>query len=141
MAQKAIPAAGLGGPPRPPKVLGISKPWEYFLLSVMLALLLPLLPLPIEYFSTHEIKPESLTLAVAIYAVSIGVTSRSQVIFGVGLIAGILFAVEYGVAIKTPTDSPSPSVCWAVIGFIFASHAIERYQRHVQQRSPFLEFA
>ncbi len=125
----------------PKPILGISKPWEYFVISILFSLVLPLLPLPIEFYITHGIKPESMTMAIAIYAVSIGVTSRSQVIFGVCVLVGVVFAVAYGVSVKAPDQSPATWVSWAIVGLVFIMHGIERYQRHVQQRTPFLEFA
>jgi hypothetical protein len=121
-------------------ILYIPKHWEYFLLSVMLALMLPLLPLFMELFATGDIKPDSMAIAIAMYAVGIGVTSRSQVVFGACLLTGIIFAVAYGVAVKNPSVAPSERVCWATIGSVFVVHGVERFQRHVQQRSPFLEF-
>ena len=123
--------------PQPP-ILGIPKHWEYFLLSLMLVLFLPLLPLLLELFATHEIKPASIALTIAIYSVSIGVATRSQVIFG--LCISICYAVAYGLAVKNPSDGPAPWACWATVAAVFIIHGIERYQRHVQQRAPFLEF-
>jgi hypothetical protein len=121
-------------------ILFIPKHWEYFLLSMMFVLILPLLPLFMELFATREIKPDSMAMAIAMYAVGIGVTSRSQVVFGSCLLTGIIFAVVYGVAVKSPSVAPSGRICWFTIGLVFLIHGIERFQRHVQQRTPFLEF-
>ena len=134
VADKAIAA------PKVAPILYIPKHVEYFLLSLMLVLILPLLPLSLELIATGEIKPESLTMAIAMYALAIGVTSQSQVVFGACLIIGVIFAVEYGIAVKTPASAPSHMVCAGTILWVFVLHAVERFQRHVQRRSPFLEF-
>jgi hypothetical protein len=121
-------------------ILLIPKHWEYFLSSVMLALILPLLPLFLEFFATGEIKPDAMTIAVAMYAVGIGVTSQSQVVFGACLLIGISFSVAYGMTVKTPASAPANWVGWIIISLVFVLHGLERFQRHVQRRAPFLEF-
>ena len=130
---------------------GLPYYWENFFASLILHLSLPLLPLAIEQIQTGGITEKSLTLAAAMYTISIGVSSRSRLMFAMTVAASIFYAFLYGIVIsKSSPDSVvgQASVADHVIrrattlGIIsvFLAHAGERFNRHVVDRAPFLEF-
>ncbi|MBI1924315.1 hypothetical protein HYR99_08705 [Candidatus Poribacteria bacterium] len=93
-----------------------------------------------------QISERSSTLTAAIYAVSIGASSRSRLMFGFGVILSIIFAVEFGIITAGQTSQPSQwlnSGGSALVGIvvIFLLHAAERYNRHLVEKETFGEFS
>ena len=122
------------------KLPGIPNYWENFLVSILLHLLLPLFPLAIEYIQHGLISKNSLVLAASMYTISIGVSSRSRLMFAFTIAASVFYAFLYGIVSgQTPTTIAEPSSFIGIFAtFIF--HAGERYNRHVVDRAPFWEF-
>src|SRR5277367_6083227 len=122
-------------------ISGPSKEWQNFFLCVILHLLLPLLPLGIELWQSGQITAKSATIAAAMYAISIGNSSRSRLIFGLGIVISLLFSAAYGIVIASanPLPKSAPASFWA-IGCMLLFHEIERYNRHVIEKAPFWEF-
>ena len=128
---------------------GLPNHWQHFLLCVLFRMLLPLLPLVIEYLITGAASEKTATLIAAIYVISIGSSSRSSLQFGLLMIVGVLDAVAFGFVVG---QSPIPSsrnltlvgyatvfAFWCVVA-AFILHVLERYNRHVAERMPFWEF-
>ena len=114
---------------------------ENFILSIMFQMLLPLFPLFFEYWQSGGIKAETLTLLAALFAVSIGVSSRSKMLFGISIIIGIIFSVAYG--LSTNTSAPlvnSEYYAGGSIIIIFLIHAGERWNLHVIDKQPYWNF-
>jgi hypothetical protein len=118
----------------------IPKYWENFVISILLHLLLPLLPLFFELIQNHYIGEKSLVLAASMYTITIGITSRSRIMFAITIISSVAFAFLYGIAVGNII--PTNYGIYAIIGilFTFVIHCCERYNRHVIDRSPFLQF-
>jgi len=128
---------------RPDPPFGFSKAWDTFLMSLIFALILPLVPLGIERWITGALGAGSLVSAAAIYVVAIGVTSRSRGIFALSILGGVFLSAGYGVALSLEPGSRIAQIetaSWASIGLVFLLHGLERYQRHVVLLEPFLEF-
>src|SRR5439155_7561181 len=103
--------------------------------------LLPLLPLGFQLWQSGSLDEKSLAIASSMYALSIGVSSRSKLLFGIGLFVSIAFAFVFGTLsaqVKLTTSSVWPASL-SIIS-IFIVHAGERYNRHVAERSPFWQF-
>ena len=138
---------GLKGPP---------PHWQQYIICVVLHLLLPLLPLLIEWWITGRVQMASLTLGASMYVIAIGLSSRNLVILILGLVWGIVLAVISGVASEASLHASTVlgqgehlnsatngnSFWWvSVVGMssMFLFHLCERYNRHVAERAPFLE--
>lgn len=122
---------------------GLSPEWEDFGLCMMFHLLLPLLPLAVEYFAVGKVTGPSVTMASAMYVIAVGSSSKSRLLFGICIVLCILFSVAYGLL----HTSPSPSADQQAIRYsgvaltgIFLVHSLERYNRHVVNRTPYWEF-
>lgn len=129
--------------------------WQNYLLCVLLHMVLPLFPIGMELWRTGTVTNASITLAASMYAIGIGLSSRSRLLFGLALVASLAFAFAYGAAVGnasmgTPNSSagqanplPLPyatAAAWCGIVAFFVAHALERLNRHVIDREPFLEF-
>jgi hypothetical protein len=64
------------------RIPAIPSEWEEYLSCILLHMLLPLLPVGLEAWQTGHIKEDSLSLAASMYAIAIGVSSRSRLCEG-----------------------------------------------------------
>lgn len=82
-----------------------------------------------------------MTLGAAMYSIGIGVSSRRRAQFGLTFVASLVFAVAFGLSAGEQPGLPGIQAValWGILG-VFLLHAIERYNRHVVDRTPFLEF-
>lgn len=130
----------------------IPEHWENYLLCILLHMMLPLLPLFLEYWLTNVVSEKSMTLSAAMYTISIGISSKSKFIFGLTIVSSILFAAAFGIVVgKSPeisqlsgggeilSKSTIISLCGIVI--VFFLHLLERFNKHIIDRNPFLEFS
>lgn len=114
---------------------------ENFILSILFQMFLPLFPLFFEYWQTGVIKTETLTLLAALFAVSIGVSSRRKILFGISIIIGIIFSVAYGLSSNTSTPLVnSEYYAGGSIIIIFLMHAAERWNLHAIDKQPYWNF-
>ncbi|HEJ8022171.1 TPA: hypothetical protein SMI40_001535 [Serratia liquefaciens] len=114
-----------------------------FLGSIGLYMILPLLPLIFEAISYKGLpSAQSVTVTTSIYALSIGLTSRNQGIFVLGLISGVSLAYAYGSIANTKEDVGIGYYVFSslVVFIIFLTHGYERYNIHKVDCQPLLNF-
>lgn len=135
------------------RIKGLSPEWEQYALCLFFLLLWPLAPLALEKLLTGRLAPTSMTLTAFMYAVGLGISSRNAGISYLSLAAGVLVAVFFGFAVHVGssehrsedlafiagTDKLFGRLSLASMALLFIPHAIERYNRHVADKSPFLE--
>jgi hypothetical protein len=103
--------------------------------------LLPWLPLGVEFAATKRVEPSTLLLFLAIYPVSIGVSSRNQLILGFTIVLGMAYCVFFGMTSGgIVLNSVLITIGYALLGFVVFVHAIERYNRHVPEEELFWKF-
>lgn len=106
----------------------------------------PLFPLFFEaIFSSGSLSRSSIHIVASMYGITIGASSPSRLMFGLGMTVGFIFAAIYGhgvgmIAAKTPSEVVGVFWAWVAIAMMFLLHAAERYNRHVVDRIPFWEF-
>jgi len=126
------------------RIKGLPPHWEEYFLCVLLHMALPFLPLLFEmlFSNTSTISEKSLMLFSAMYALSIGLSSKSKLMFGFTVVISIFFSVAFGVVAGGGNSIPNSEVYsyWALLG-IFIIHALERYNRHVIDQTPFWDFS
>lgn len=124
------------------RIPGITPEWSNYLTCILLHLLLPLLPLLFEAMALQA-APTGGTLAIttAMYAMSIGPSSENKAMFGLCTIIGIVFSMMYGQVTNPKDQIPVSMYASSSMLLVFAIHACERYNRHVVDCRPFLEFA
>lgn len=115
--------------------------WQNFFLCLLLHMIVPLLPLILEFWHTKSVSETTVLLAAAMYTIGIGISSQSRLLFGLAVVASIAYSFAFGVATGQHYFLPASGIsAWCGIGAVFLVHALERYNRHVVDRTPFLEF-
>jgi len=119
--------------------LWVSQEVQIFCCVLLLQILLPLIPLGLEYWINETVQQKNVVLAAAIYVISVGLSSRNIVMLGAGIFASIIFSALYGVMLKA--DTPPFGAGWIAFGTIQLAvviHGFERYNRHVVEGETFL---
>lgn len=128
-------------PPERRRIPSPPREWENFLICVMLHMALPLLPLTLEWAFSQTVSDKMMTLAASMYTIAIGLSSRNFLLFGAALFLSICLAAVFGfVASGGGPFSPSGILAIISVAVVFVFHAGERYNRHVVEENPFLEF-
>ncbi len=126
------------------RVPGLSPYWQDYFVCLLFHMLLPLMPLTLEYAFTAGIRPSTAHLTASLYAISLGASSRNKLLFALGVMVGFFFAASFGQTVAAELQvGPAPGVLvypLAAIVFIFMVHAFERYNRHVVDRTPYWDF-
>ena len=124
------------------RIPGINQEWSNYLTCILLHMLLPLLPLLFEAWALGGSPSEStLAITAAIYAMSIGLSSENKAMFGLCIMVGVIFSAVYGQVSVSKNPTPDVGIYAALaILFVFVIHAAERYNRHVVDCRPFLDF-
>jgi hypothetical protein len=135
------------------RLKGLPHHWQQYGICLLLHLTLPVIPLLLELWVVGRIQITSITLGASMYVLAIGVSSRNPLLLGLALVEGIIFAVFFGAASHNTNVehaeeqkrliSANDGFFWwtsiAGMAFMFLLHALERYNRHVVERAPFLE--
>lgn len=118
----------------------ISPEWRHFGASLAFTIVLPLVPLLIEAWYENEITAQSLTLATAIYAATIGVSSKNVVLLAITLLVSVVYAVAFGRIMGTGEipDGCSAAAMLSLAG-ITVVHVCERYIKHVAKGESFIQ--
>ncbi|KAF1073266.1 hypothetical protein MKHDV_03725 [Halodesulfovibrio sp. MK-HDV] len=120
----------------------LSDEWCNFLTCIILHMLLPLLPLFLEYWFRNGTPAETTyAITAAMYAITIGLSSESTTMLGLCILICIVFSALFGV-VCTETTHPShiTTASSASIICIFTIHVLERYNKHVVDCNPFWIF-
>lgn len=128
----------------PKRIKGLPPHWEEYLLCVLLHMMLPFLPLLFEliFSKAHVVSDKSLMLFSAMYALSIGLSSSSKLMFGFTVVISIFFSVAFGVVAGGGNSIQNSEIfSFIALVFIFLIHALERYNRHVIDQTPFWIFS
>lgn len=118
----------------------VKHPWQHYFGCIILHLFLPVLPLVLELIISNKISDASITLAVAIYAVSTGLASQNLAIFSMSLIISLIYTFLYGAnayALKYETELLGSLYANYILVAIFLTHSIERFKRHIIDKAPF----
>ncbi|ENP8453063.1 hypothetical protein [Vibrio parahaemolyticus] len=123
------------------RVSGLPDHWQDYFLCVLLHMVFPFFPLLMERLLTGGIHINSLMLFSAMYPLSIGLSSDSKLLFGCTILISLFFSVAYGVvaASETPLADFEEYSLISLIA-IFVIHLLERYNKHVVDRTPFWSF-
>lgn len=122
-------------------IKGIPNHVQEYLVCLVLHLALPLLPIILQLLATGKTDDSILTIAASMYAVSIGLSSRSKLFFVVGMVICILFAFTYGLSTLQPDDFTGKGIAALIaISAILLIHALERYNIHIVDREDFWLF-
>jgi hypothetical protein len=123
------------------RVPGVPQHIEEYSLCILFHLLLPLLPLGVELVVLGHVEHKSLLLFLAIYPLSIGVSSRSRLMFGATIVLGIVYSIFFGMIAGGVAMAPvTYLISYLCLSAVVLIHACERYNRHVAERELFWDF-
>jgi hypothetical protein len=116
--------------------------WAEFFSCVLMHVTAPFVPLGLEKWLTHSVETKSWCLFVAMYSMSIGISSGSILMYSFTLLIGFVFSCLYGWLSAQPHSLPPylDETAIAALALVIISHVIERFRRHVLDRAPFWEF-
>jgi hypothetical protein len=151
------------------RIPGLPKPLQHFIGATLLFMALPLAPLVFELWIMNTISEQSVTLTTAMYAIGIGISSRSTLLFVFTFCVFAFFVFAFGVVMHaeggkamaraevvkrqlagnvTPVGGLEDKdalpidryLAYVAIVLVFGVHFIERYNRHVVDLQPLFEF-
>jgi hypothetical protein len=122
---------------------GIPQHIQRYLAYLVLTMMFPLLALVSEFSFTGSVSQKSAMLTASMYAIGIGVASRNVLLFVTTIVAGVCNAIAYGSAAQATQAAGNVHLGLAFLGIaaVFVFHSLERYNRHVVEREPFLDFS
>jgi hypothetical protein len=135
------------------KIKGPPSHWEQYGICLLLHLTWPVLPLALERLLTGHLPPTSVMLTAFMFSIGVGISSRNQLQYAFSLVVGVITAVFFGFAVHansvkheaeqqqfiTNADNLFVWIAGTIMALMFLLHACERYNRHVVERTPFLE--
>ena len=115
--------------------------WQQFALCLLFHLLVPCIPLGIEWVVLGHVENKTLLLFVAVYPLSIGVSSHSSLMFGITVVVGLVYSIFFGLISGNVLLNPNIYRV-GTVGLIalVLLHTCERYNRHVADQESFWEF-
>ena len=123
------------------KIPPMPEHWQSFFLSVIFLMVLPLLPIGLEWLQTGVFSRKSLALYASVYSISIAACTRSRLIFGIAILGSIFFASLFGLAAGVGFSYADYQVLTIVyIITISLIHSGERWNRHLFEKKPFFQF-
>jgi len=124
----------------PERNYGLPNHVQDYLSCLLMHMGLPFLPLIVELMLTRQIDPKSVYLFAAIYPTTIAVTSYDKLQRNLAIWIGFMFAAAYGVSVRPgPKIDHGTEFAYASVAIFFLLHAVERFQRHIVDRTPFPE--
>lgn len=114
-----------------------AKHWQEYILCVLFKLALPLLPLILEAWITGTLSVKSLMISAAIYAISIGNSSRNKLLFGISVMVSIVFSVCFGLVVGGGDNKLPPygeQLAMVTIIVVFFTAAIEMYTTYITKK-------
>ena len=118
----------------------ISRLHDY-VISIIFIVGFPLLPILFEIWILGELREDSVLILSALFAFSVGMSSRLKVIFTISVLAGIIYSTAYGASlVKEDVLYRSFDACRHAIGFFALTAVIERMVIHILDGEPFFQF-
>jgi len=119
-----------------------------YICSIVVCIIIPLLPLFLEYWFTNKISCETISITVALYSISIGSISQRVEITILSLVPSLFFCATFGylkrisntINLKNPCSKYLEIVAVIAIIFISIFFLIERFFIHVRNQEKFLFF-
>ncbi len=116
------------------------KNFEQFVVAVIFALILPLLPLLAEFMKTNDLKKDAFTLCLTFYCFCLAGSTNSLLTFALCLTMGIVESFRYnGRSIQSALPIYS-TLEFYVFLTVFIIHGEERFTRHFRKAEKFLNF-
>ena len=122
------------------KTRNFSRNINSFISSLVFILLIPLIPLLIEYLF-FTIDSKSLYLFASIYTLTVSVNSTSSGVFSLSIFLSLVFGISYGFNERITEIEPNlrDIAYYAILG-TFVVQCIERIRIHLIKGNSFFNF-
>lgn len=123
----------------------LNSAWSTFLACIVVHMTIPLIPLGLERYIENTLSEKSIVITAAMYAIALGISSRWMwfvfTAFALSLIYSSLFGYisRESILAANLQHAIDSKGLWT-ISFLWATHSLERFNRHIQLREPFFEF-
>lgn len=112
---------------------------KHWFASVLVNLVLPVLPLGVEFALNETISHSNLVLAASMYALTTGVLSKSTLIFLISLVIGIFYSAIFGSLVKSGAVQDSYYGANVVLALLFLTNLVLKFHYHYMQRKPYTD--
>jgi hypothetical protein len=121
----------------------ISANWQHFFAGFICSALFPLLPLIIEFGFSGTVTDNTILISAIMYCSAIALTSDSVLIFVLGFLVSIVFAMMFGITFYNNSNAPEGSHMASMFAMFFfgLSQCLQAYNRHVVRGENFISFA
>ncbi|MCP2075497.1 UNVERIFIED_ORG: hypothetical protein J2Y77_004933 [Pseudomonas lini] len=114
----------------------------HWLASVGLNLLLPMLPLFVEFAISKSVSSSNLVLAASMYSVTTGVVSKNRLVFIASIIICVFYAAMFGHLLSLdPAKEASSFYASIVLVFLFGTNVIVKFWYHVVELRKYTDFS
>lgn len=115
--------------------------WRQWAFALISQVLLPLLPIGLEKYFTSTVSESGLSMAAAMFCLSVGASSRYLVVFTLSFLAGLFLSACYGYTLAHPNKLAYLSLTseGSIITF-GAGFTVERFARHVLGKEVYVDF-
>lgn len=114
----------------------------HWLVSVVLNLALPVLPLLVEFAIAGKISSSNLVLAASMYSITTGVVSKNALVFLLSVMISLFYTAMFGHALSVDSASFSSdyNAVW-VLGFMFVTNTLLKFYYHVVELRAYTDFS
>lgn len=135
------PAQSNPSSPKSWRIPGPSPRWQNFLVCVLLLMVFPTAPLWLELWRTRAISESTIAMVAALYSITIGISTRNKLLTGWAFFSSFFYMGAFGMTVNSGQPLyESKIIGLAGIGVLFILHLLERINRHLLAREPFLYF-
>lgn len=120
----------------------IASNYQHFLANCVCSAIFPLLPLAIEWSLSGSISDNSVLISAVMYCSAISLTSESVLVFVLGFMVSIIFAMLFGITFYNNLHAPDGShgASLIAIACFAVAQAMHAYNRHVVRGEDFISF-
>ena len=105
--------------------LAWARKLQNFFSAIILALILPLMPLLFEFYFTSSIKIETWLISATMYSLSISVVSKAKLVFVLGVAVALPMAWFYGIALSQTSPGIDAVVPISVMVIFGVCHLVQ----------------
>jgi hypothetical protein len=123
--------------------IGLTEAIKHWLLSVFLTLVLPVIPLVVEWAISGTVSVASAVLGASMYSISTGLVCRNGPVLGCSVILAIFYTALFGAVMLQTSSKQVVTVgdffaLRAMLG-LFLANLIIKFIYHVIDRRPFAD--
>ncbi|MNJ52002.1 hypothetical protein D3C77_473200 [compost metagenome] len=114
----------------------------HWLVSVILNLALPMLPLVVEFAISKKVSASNMVLAASMYSITTGVVSKNALVFILSILISLFYTAMFGhLMTVSATDSHSDYNAFWVLIVLFVTNTLLKFWHHVVELRAYTDFS